>query len=159
MEPHLNISGLFRDEQDLHDVIRKRKICFDSEPYYLTGKGQITQIGYQLNLYATFPDPKELASPDDREFGSVLRDVRRLAEALMQTCNPIHMCDYEIVDDRSVSYSNERKMRPDVTVHIPIYDQQNFGHAVDAKIRNALETAGKMLEAAGAQKTRWHEEK
>jgi len=56
-----------------------------------------------------------------------------------------------------VTYAHERKMRPDVTVHIPIFDQQNYGHPVDDKISDTLEMAGKILEKAGVQKIRWEE--
>jgi len=153
----LNIKGLFETEQELFDVVMKRKICYDSEPYYRTGKGQLIQIGFQLNIYGTFPAGHMNATPDDPEFGNVLSDVRRVAEALSNTCDPLHMCEATIIDSSTVTYAHERKMRPDVTVHVPIFDQQNYGHPVDDKIRDTLEMAGKMLEGAGVQKDRWQE--
>ncbi|MFZ2196855.1 MAG: hypothetical protein WAV13_03915 [Thermodesulfovibrionales bacterium] len=155
MENKLNIEGLFESEQELLDVIRKRKICYDSEPYYRTKKGELIQIGYQLGVYGTFPEGHKNATPDDPEFGNVLRDVRRVAEALSNTCDPLHMCEATIIDSNTVTYAHERKMRPDVTVHIPVFDQENYGHPVDDKVRNTLEMAGKMLESAGVKKIRW----
>jgi hypothetical protein len=157
MEYKLNIKGVFADEQELLDTVTKRKMCYDSEPYYRTKKGQLMQIGYQLNIYGTFPEDHKNATPDDTEFGNVLRDVRRVAEALSNTCDPVHMCESTILDSGTVTYAHERKMRPDVTVHIPIFDQQNYGHPVDDKIRNTLEMAGRILEEAGVQKVRWRE--
>ena len=157
MEDKLNIKGLFENEQELLDTITKRKICYDSEPYYRTKKGELIQIGYQLGIYGTFPEGHMHATPDDQEFSKVLRDVRRVAEALSNTCDPIHMCDATIIDSTTVTYAHERKMRPDVTVHIPIFDQQNYGHPVDDKIRDTLEMAEKLLERAGVQKIRWEE--
>jgi len=155
LENKLNIKGLFESEQELLDVIKKRKICYDSEPYYRTKKGELIQIGYQLGIYGTFPEGHKNATPDDPEFGNVLRDVRRVAEALSNTCDPLHMCDATILDSNTVTYAHERKMRPDVTVHIPVFDQENYGHPVDDKVRNTLEMAGKMLESAGVKKIRW----
>jgi hypothetical protein len=157
MEYKLNIGGLFENEQELLDAVQKRKICYDSEPYYRTKKGELIQIGYQLNIYGTFPEGHMSATPDDPEFGKVLYDVRRVAEALSNTCDPLHMCDATIIDSNTVTYAHERKMRPDVTVHIPVFDQQNYGHPVDDKIRDTLEMAGRILEEAGVQKIRWQE--
>jgi hypothetical protein len=157
VENKLNIKGLFENEQELLDTIKKRKICYDSEPYYKTKKGELIQIGYQLGIYGTFPEGHKNTTPDDKEFGKVMRDVRRVAEALSNTCDPLHMCDATIIDSNTVTYAHERKMRPDVTVHIPIFDQQNYGHPVDDKIRNTLEMAEKILEMAGVQKIRWEE--
>lgn len=158
MELQLNIGGFFADKEELREVIRKRKICYDSEPYYTTHKGSLVQIGFQLNLYGTFSRGQKEPSPDDPEFAEVLRDVRKIAESLSQTCDPLHMCDATIVDSTSITYAHERKMRPDVTVHIPVFDQKDFGHPVDDNVRHTLATAEKILQAAGLQKTRWQEE-
>lgn len=158
MEALLNISGVFRDEAELGATIRQRKICYDTEPYYLPNKqGSLLQIGIQINLYGTFPDPDDEASPDDREFSGVLRDVRRVAKALSNTCDPLHMCDSAIAESNSVSYAHERNMRPDVTVHIPVFDQDRFGHPIDDRVRETAAMAGKILEQAGVRKTRWHD--
>jgi len=157
VENKLNIEGLFETYQELLDTIKKRRVCYDSEPYYRTSKGQLIQIGFQLNIYGTFPEGHMNATPDDPEFSNVLRDVRRVAEALSNTCDPLHMCEATVIDSNAVTYARERKMRPDVTVHVPVFDQQNYGHPVDEKIRDTLEMAGKILEGAGVQKTRWQE--
>jgi hypothetical protein len=155
MEYSLNIKDLFLDDQELFDTVKKRKICYDSEPYFKTTKGDLLQIGYQLNIYGTFPDGHPHTTPDDPEFRNVLNDVRRVAEALSNTCDPLHMCEAMVVDSSDVTYASERKMRPDVTVHIPIFDQQNYGRRVDEKVRKTLELAGKILESAGVRKKRW----
>ena len=157
MEYKLNIKGFFENEQELLATIQKRRICYDSEPYYRAHRGRLIQIGYQLNVYGTFPEGHKDATPDDPEFSNVLRDVRRVAEALSKTCDPLHMCESAIVDSSTVTYSHERKMRPDVTVHVPVFDHQDYGHPVDEKIRNTLETAENILEKAGVQKVRWQE--
>ena len=157
MENKLNIEGLFETELELLNTIKKRKVCYDFEPYYRTGKGQLIQIGFQLNIYGTFPEGHMNATPDDPEFSNVLSDVRRVAEALSNTCDPLHMCEATVIDSNAVTYARERKMRPDVTVHVPVFDQQNYGHPVDEKIRDTLEMAGKILEGAGVQKSRWQE--
>ena len=155
METKLNISGIFASEEELAETIRRRRICYDIEPYYTTKSGQLVQIGYQINLYGTFPKSDTKASPDDREFEKVLRDVRRVAEALSNTCDPLHMCESAIEDSNAVSYSRERNMRPDVTVHIPVFDQEKFGHPVDKHTEETVHLAGKILEAAGVRKKRW----
>jgi len=157
MVAKLDISGIFASEDELVETIRNRRICYDIEPYYTTKSGQLVQIGYQINLYGTFPKSDKKASPDDREFEKVLRDVRRVAEALSNTCDPLHMCESAIEDSNTVSYSQDRKMRPDVTVHIPVFDQQKFGHPVDKHTEETVGMAGKILEAAGVRKKRWED--
>jgi hypothetical protein len=155
MAASLNISGIFASEEELAETIRRRRICYDIEPYYTAKSGQLVQIGYQINLYGTFPESDKKASPDDREFEKVLRDVRRVAEALSNTCDPLHMCDSTIEDSNTVSYSQDRKMRPDVTVHIPVFDQQKFGHPVDRHTEDIVHMAGEILETAGVRKKHW----
>ena len=156
MEYHLNITGLFRDEEELRETIRKRKICYDTEPYYLPNKeGSLTQIGVQINLYGTFPVMDEGLDANLREFGESLSDIRKVAEALKKTGESLHMGEVVIPDSKSVSFSAERGMRPDVTVHITVFDQEHFGHPVDDRITEAVSVAGKILEQAGVQKKRW----
>lgn len=155
MEFKLNINGLFESEKELTDMVRQRKICYDFEPYYISRKGQQLQIGFQLNLYATFSQDIKEATPDSTEYRKVESDVMKLAEAFSKACNPLHMCESTTIESGTITYSHERRMRPDVTVHMPIFDQKNFGHPVDEHIRNTLNAAIKLLESAGVQKTNW----
>lgn len=158
MELRLNIQGYFENDGELHKTVIKRKICYDSEPYYIPDKkGGLIQIGFRLTLYGTFPDNVKDASPDSKEYEDVERDLQRLADVLSSTCGPLHMCGATTADPCSISYSQDRKMRPDVTVHIPIFDQEHFGHPVDDVVRNALSEAIGVLESAGVRKTRWQD--
>jgi len=136
--------------------VKKRRICYDTEPYYLPDKeGRLFQIGYQLNLYGTFSGPAEHITVDSAEYQEVERDLRRVAEALSQSCNPYHMCELTTIDPATLTYSHERKMRPDVTVHVPIFDQQHFGRPVDDNITKTLEAAIKLVESAGVRRKHW----
>lgn len=155
MELKLNLEGLFKNEQEVTDMVRQRKICYDSEPYNIYRKGQLIQIGFQLNLYATFSQDIKDATPDSTEYGKVESDVMKLAEALSSACNPLHMCESTTIEPSTITYSHDRKMRPDVTVHMPIFDQKNFGHPVDDNIKNTLNASVKLLESVGVQKTSW----
>jgi hypothetical protein len=158
VDAKLNISGVFSSEEQLSETIRGRKICYDTEPYYNTTKqGQLLQIGFQINIYGTFPASDKKPSVDDPEFFRVLRDVRKIALSLSNTCDPLHMCEATIVDSNTISYSQDRRMRPDVTVHIPVFDQERFGHPVDAHIEETVQMAGKLLEAAGVRKKKWED--
>ncbi|MHB8880187.1 MAG: hypothetical protein ACYC69_01615 [Thermodesulfovibrionales bacterium] len=158
MEAKLNIKGLFKNEQELFDAVKRRRICYDTEPYYVTGRGgSLLQIGYQINLYAAMPGPFKDATPDSPDYTEVERDVVKLAEALSNTCNPVHMCESTTIDPSTITYSQDRGMRPDLTVHIPLFDQSNFGHPVDDRITGTLHEAIRLLEYAGVHKTRWQE--
>ncbi len=156
MELRLNIEGQFESEAELRETVRKRKICYDTEPYYIPDKkGGLIQIGFRITLYGTFPDSVKDASPDSVECGEIEEDLQRVAEVISNTCGPLHTCGSTTADPCSVSYSQDRKMRPDVTVHIPVFDQEHFGHPVDDAVTNALHQAIGLLESAGVRKTRW----
>jgi hypothetical protein len=158
MEPGLRIKGLFESDEDLRSVVKKRKVCYDTEPFYISDrKVGLLQIGFRINLYGTFPGDSGEASPDSPDYAEVERDVRRLAEALSDSCDPLHMCESTTIEPAAISYSPERKMRPDVTVHVPVFDQKHFGHPVDDAVRNALREAVRLLESAGVQKSRWQD--
>jgi hypothetical protein len=157
-ELRLDISGRFDSEAELRKMIALRRICYDSEPFYIPDKkGGMTQIGFRLTLYGTLPPGADDATPDSEEYLDVERDLKRLADALSATCGPLHMCGAATLDPATLSYSQERKMRPDVTVHIPVFDQENFGRPVDNKVTNTLHRAIRLIESAGVKKTKWQE--
>jgi len=140
------------------EVVRKRLVCYDLEPYYIPDKkGSLVQIGFQLSLYGTFQTGEEAASPDSEEYQKAEDDVRKLAVSLSRACNPDHMCETLTPDPATVIYAQERKMRPDVVVHIPVFDQNDFGHPVDEHVRDTLQAAIQLLESAGISKRKWHE--
>ena len=156
MDAKLNIAGIFSSEAELAETVRRREICYDIEPYYnTTRQGQLIQIGFQINLYGTFPTGVVKPSPDDPEFHRILKDVRNVAEALSNTCDPLHMCESTIEDSTTISFARERDMRPDVTVHIPVFDQEHFGHPVDKHIEDTVHLAGVFLESAGVRRKSW----
>lgn len=158
MEMKLAIEGLFDNEQELRELVQTRKICYDSEPYYITSKkGALIQIGFQLNLYGTFEAVLNNVSPDSPEYNEIEMDLRRVAEVLSNSCGPLHMCRTTIFDSNTIAYSADRKMRPDVTVHVPIFNQRHFGQPVDDEVRDTLHMSTQLLETVGVQKIRWHE--
>lgn len=157
MELKLNIDGLFENQNDVRDVVRRHRICYDTEPYYINRKGKLVQIGYQLSIYGTFEERVKDANPDTPGYEEVERDVRKLAEAVSHTCASLHTCESTILDPSQITYSHERNMRPDVTVHIPVFDQDNFGHPVDDNVTGAMKDIIELLESLGACRTRWHD--
>jgi hypothetical protein len=158
MERKLDIEGLFKSEEELRRMIINRKICYDSEPYYVPDKkGALVQIGFRLTLYGTLPEGVDDTTPDSEEYWDVERDMRKLAEALSATCGPLHMCGAIMADHATLSYSYDRKMRPDVTVHIPVHDHEDFGRPVDEKVKQILQEASELLESVGVRKTNWQD--
>ena len=64
-ERTLDIRGRFENEAELRNMIALRKICYDSEPFYVPDKnGGMTQIGFRLTLYGTLPPGADDATPD-----------------------------------------------------------------------------------------------
>ncbi len=158
MERKLDIKDRFESEAELREMVARRRICYDTEPYYIPDKkGAMVQIGFRLTLYGTLPEGADDVTPDSEEYRDVERDMRNFAEALSAACDPLHMCGAITADPATLSYSHDRKMRPDVTVHIPVYDKEHFGHPVDEKIRSTLQGASELLESLGVRKTRWQD--
>ena len=157
MELKLNTEGLFKNQDEVRDVVRRHRICYDTEPYYLNRKGKLLQIGYQLSFYGTFEEQVKDANPDTPGYEEVERDVRRLAEAVSHTCASLHTCESTIPDPSQITYSHERNMRPDVTVHIPVFDQDNFGHPVDDNVTGVMKDIVELLESLGVCRTQWHD--
>lgn len=158
MDVVLNLAGTFENEHELREVVARRRMCYDVEPYYRHDhKGGLLQIGFELSLYGTFSGEDADAGPDAGGYAAALHDVLRVARALTNSCGPLHMCGAAVTDGGMVTYAPERGMRPDVTVHIPVYDHQNFGHPVDEAVQQTLAIAVKLLEGAGLRKDRWHD--
>ncbi|NJL17107.1 MAG: hypothetical protein HC938_07855, partial [Nitrospira sp.] len=82
----LNLEGAFNSDQALRDMIVNRKVCFDHNPFYVRdGSGSIIQIGFQLNLYAAFQDPKHLPSGEDAELRELIGGLRRVCRVFFQS--------------------------------------------------------------------------
>ncbi|MDH4154707.1 MAG: hypothetical protein OEV01_13045 [Nitrospira sp.] len=156
----LVLEDTFTSEQDLRDMIAARKICFDHDPFYVKdGSNQIVQIGFQLNLYAAFQDPKHLPSSEDTELRDLIGDLRRLCRVFFQSLDLLKPCEYPEPPMHRVMYSPERRYRAEVCLQVPIFDRGHYGAKPDHRLEELLKTAECLLRQLGARRGTWDDQK
>lgn len=152
----LALEGAFASEQTLRDMIRSRKVCFDHDPFYVRdGSGRIMQIGFQLNLYAAFQDPRHLPMGDDPELHELVGDLHRLCRVFFQSLDLLKPCQYPEPPMHRVMYSPQRQYRAEVCLQIPIFDRGHYGAKPDQGLEKLLATAECLLRQLGAKHGYW----
>lgn len=156
----LDLAGAFASRDALHDMIVRRKVCFDHDPFYVKdGTGTIIQIGFQLNLYAGFEDPRHLPLGDDAEFYELLGELQRLCRVFFQSLDLLKPCEHPDPPAHRVVFSPERQYRAEVLLQIPIFDRAHFGANPDRHVQELLATAECLLKQLGARRGSWEEPK
>jgi hypothetical protein len=154
----LNLDGVFSDEAELRAMIRSRQVCFDHDPFYVRDAGgHIVQIGFQLNLYAAFADPRQVPLGDDTEHRALLRDLQRVCRVFFQSLDLLKPCEHPEPPAHRIVYSPERGYRAEICLQIPIFDRRQFGDATGPGVEALLATAECLLTTIGARRGRWEE--
>jgi len=152
------LEGAFVNEQVLRDMIVARKVCFDHDPFYVKdGSGRVIQIGFQLNLYAAFRDPRHLPAGDDPELHELISDLRRLCRVFFQSLEFLKPCQYPEPPTHRVMYAPERRYRAEVCLQIPIFDREHYGAKPDRRLEELLAMAECLLRQLGAKRGRWED--
>lgn len=156
----LILEGAFESEDALRGMIAMRKVCFDHDPFYVKdGSDRIVQIGFQLNLYAAFQDPKHLPSGEDPELHGLIGDLRRLCHVFFQSLDLLKPCQYPEPPMHRIMYSPERRYRAEVCLQIPIFDRARYGMKPDRGLEELLATAECLLRQLGARRGTWENHK
>ncbi|MGE0471539.1 MAG: hypothetical protein AB7L09_14800 [Nitrospira sp.] len=154
----LNLEGAFDSEQAIRDMMETRKVCFDHNPFYVRdGSGQIIQIGFQLNLYAAFQDPKHLPSGEDTELRELIGGLRRVCRAFFQSLDLLKPCEHPDPPMHRIMYAPERRYRAEVCLQIPIFDRGHYGARPDRGLEELLATAECLLQQLGARRGTWED--
>lgn len=154
----LVLQGAFESEQALRDMIVRRKVCFDHDPFYVKdGANRIVHIGFQLNLYAAFQDPAHLPTGDDPELREMVGELRRLCRVFFQSLDILKPCEHPEPPMHRVLYSPERRYRAEVCLQIPIFDRGHYGAKPDRSLEELLATAECLLRQLGARRGRWED--
>ncbi|MBX3236002.1 MAG: hypothetical protein KF814_07605 [Nitrospiraceae bacterium] len=158
MVPVLKLEGAFASEDELRAMIRGRQVCFDHDPFYVRNADQrIVQIGFQLNLYAAFADPRQLPLGDDSEHRELLRDLQKLCRVFFQSLDLLKPCEHPEPPAHRIVYSPERGNRAEVCLQIPIFDRRHFGEPGGQGVEGLLAVAECLLRSVGARRGRWEE--
>lgn len=160
MSISLVLQRAFASEQDLPDMIARRKVCFDHDPFYVKdGSDRVVQIGFQLNLYAAFQDPAHLPTGEDAELRELVGDLRRLCRVFFQSLDLLKPCQYPEPPMHRIIYSPERRYRAEVCLQIPIFDRGHYGAKPDRSLEEPLATAECLLRQLGARRGAWEDHK
>lgn len=152
----LKLEGAFPSEEALRGMIRARQVCFDHDPFYVKdADNRIVQIGFQLNLYAAFADPRQVPLGDDSEHRELLRDLQKLCRVFFQSLDLLKPCEHPEPPAHRIVYSPERGYRAEVCLQIPIFDRRHFGGASGQGVEALLATAECLLKSVGARRGKW----
>jgi hypothetical protein len=155
----LMLEGAFPSEAALRRMILARKVCFDHDPFYVrNAAGAMVQIGFQLNLYAAFSDPRHLPHSEDQEQREILHDLHGICRVFFQSLDVLKPCLYPDPPADRIVYSPERNYRAEVCVQIPVFDRSHFGGPADRLVSDILDTVECLLKSLGARWKRWDEE-
>jgi hypothetical protein len=158
MAIRLVLDGAFASEDAVRDMMIRRKVCFDHDPFYVKdGSGRVVQIGFQLNLYAAFQDPRHLPHGDDSELRDLVGELQRLCRVFFQSLDLLKPCRHPESPMHRVMYSPERRFRAEVCLQIPIFDRGNYGAQPDIRLEELLATAECLLRQLGARRGKWED--
>ncbi len=154
----LVLDGAFQSEQALREMIVGRQVCFDHDPFYVRdGSGRIVQIGFQLNLYAAFEDPRHLPSGEDPELRQLIGELRRLCRVFFQSLALLKPCEHPQPPMHRIVYSPERRYRAEVCLQVPIFSQGPADSTPDRHVESLMATAECLLLQLGARRGVWED--
>lgn len=159
MAIQLHLAGAFSSEDALRRTVIARRICFDHDPFYVRDRdGRVVQIGFQLNLYGGFTDPRHLPVGEDKEYAEIVGDLNRICRVFFQSLDVLKPCEYPEPPAHRIVYSPERRFRAEVCLQVPIFDREHFGAPSGPKLVELLATAECLLKQLGARAGRWDQE-
>jgi hypothetical protein len=139
-------------------MISARKVCFDHDPFYVKdGSSRIIQIGFQLNLYAAFQDPRHVPVGEDSELRELVGELHRLCRVFFQSLDLLKPCEHPDPPMHRVMYAPQRRYRAEVCLQIPIFDRGHYGVKPDRRLEELLATAECLLLQLGAKRGEWEE--
>lgn len=156
----LILDGAFPNEQALRGTVAARKVCFDHDPFYvMDGRDRMIRIGFQLNLYAAFKDPRHLPLGEDAEHRELVGDLMKLCRVFFQSLDLLKPCNDPERPAPRVLYSPERGGRAEVCLQVPIFDRERFGAKPDRRLAELLATAECLLRSVGARAGKWDDDR
>ena len=154
----LVLDDSFTGEEALRDMIVRRKLCFDHDPLLVNeGSGRMVQIGFELNLYAAFEDPRHLPIGEDPELRKLMTELHRLCRVLYQSLALFQHCRRPEPPMYRVLFSPERQYRAEVCLQIPIFDREHYGKPADRPLEELLSAVECVLRRLGARRGKWDE--
>lgn len=154
----LVLNDSFTSEEALRAMIVRRKVCFDHDPLLVhEGSGRMVHIGFELNLYAAFQDPRHLPIGEDPELREMMAELQRLCRVLHQSVALFKHCRRPDPPMYRVLFSPERQYRAEVCLQVPIFDREDYGKPADRSLEELLSAVECSLRQLGVRRGRWDE--
>lgn len=152
----LDLDGAFESEQDVREAVAACRLCFDHEPFLVHDSvGKLVQLGFQLNLYAAFHDPRYLPGGDDAELTHLVGLLRKLCRVFAQSLSVLKPCTRPEPPMHRVVYAPERQYRAEVCLQVPFFESPAEGQPSQEREGTLLAAAERLLLAMGARRSRW----
>jgi hypothetical protein len=143
-----------KSSEDLKELVRRYRICYEVWPDYEMVESQKRQIGLALELSGTH-------EPDivDPEAGcihcrKIFVAMREIAEAILPPEG--RPSRYEMDPyDQSIHHSHARGDRPDVSLTVRIFHREDFHKPLDDCQERCLSEMLQNLKNLGASEIRW----
>jgi hypothetical protein len=140
--------------EQLKQLVRKHKVCYEVWPEYLMVQGQCATVGFHLDLSGTHADHEGGVSPGCHECQQVYDDLKPIATWILP--NEERDSYYDIRPfDRSIYYAPTRKFRKEVTLSIKILHRHGFDQPVDKCEEICLKEMKSKLAELGIKEGVW----
>ena len=140
----------------LRDLIRRHKVCYEVWPENLVVNGQIVKVGFDLELDGVHEHMDNRVQPGCPHCQEVYKDLQRVAEWIMPMEE--RPTTYEIQPfDRAIHYAPWRKLRSEVSLNIKIIHRHGFDQPVDDCEQRCLKEMRQRLAELGVHAGEWRE--
>ena len=151
----LNLKGLFPSEEAVKQMILRRKVCFDHEPFQIRVEaGRYVSIGFQMNWYAAFKNPHH-SYVGDKEYKEMVGELLTLCKVLSHSAEIFEPFNYPEPSSNQILHSPQRRYRAEIRVQTPIINRSPFGTHHGEHLTKILSTTEEVLKDLGARQGRW----
>jgi hypothetical protein len=140
-------------EEALKALVSRYRICWSTYPEKAIVGRAVRHIGFRLELYGTYPASVVHGDPGYVRFYELWAALKAVARTVVPTEVRESECEVEVFE-HAVHYSNVRKNRRDVELHIRVIHRSGFGH-VDEFEKDCLKDMTANLEKLGAPEDHW----
>jgi hypothetical protein len=144
--------------EELQDLVRKYRVCYEVWPEYLMVDGQKTHVGFELELCGACEQGHGHFSPVCESCQRTFEDLRQLASRIVPDGEGAVRCEIQPYD-RAIHETPKRQFRPEVILTLKILHQCGFDQPVDRCEELCLKEMRKELADLGVPEGSWFSEK
>ncbi|SRR6266700_180881 len=148
------MNGTTTNEPSIRDLIQRYKICWEVWPEWISDRGHLRKIGFELELLGTDAEGTDRVSPGCDSCGEVYLALREVARFIIPQEQGLPTCFAIEPFESALRYASTRRNRPDVLLTIKIMHRCGLGPVDDCE-EHCLQLMQNRLDALGAYRGRW----